>query len=127
MKRTIVWVVAAVCILSACGSRAANAGGGTDRNTLTREQMIATNFSDLYSALEKLRPEWLNSRGPTSLTNTNPTMATVYMNGQLLGAIESLREVRVLDISSVRYWASGPAAARFGMGHPRGVIEIIRQ
>ena len=25
------------------------------------------------------------------------------------------------------YWDAGQASARFGMGHPRGVIEIVRQ
>jgi hypothetical protein len=24
------------------------------------------------------------------------------------------------------YWPAGEAAARFGMGHPRGVIELMR-
>jgi hypothetical protein len=49
------------------------------------------------------------------------------MNGTMLGKAEYLREMRVLDVTEVRYWEAGPASARFGMGHPRGVIEISRR
>ena len=98
-----------------------------NRDLITQEQLEATNSTDVFAALEKLRPEWLTSRGPTSMTDAAPTHANVFMNGQMLGTVEYLRQVRVLDVMSVRYWAAGPAAARFGMGHPRGVIELIRQ
>jgi len=45
----------------------------------------------------------------------------------MLGSADDLREMRVLDVTEVRYRESGPASARFGMGHPRGVIEVIRK
>jgi hypothetical protein len=48
------------------------------------------------------------------------------MNGSLLGKADYLRDMRVLDVSVVRYWDAGQAATRFGMGHPRGVIEVTR-
>jgi hypothetical protein len=54
-------------------------------------------------------------------------MVDVYMNGTLLGKADYLRQVRLLDVSEVRYWDAGQASARFGMGHPRGVLEIIRK
>jgi hypothetical protein len=31
----------------------------------------------------------------------------------------------VSDTEEIRYWRPGQAAAKFGMGHPRGVIEVI--
>jgi hypothetical protein len=49
------------------------------------------------------------------------------MNGNFLGGADYLRQVHSLDVSEVRYWDAGQASARFGMGHPRGVIELIRQ
>ena len=97
-------------------------GRGT---TVTQDELAATNSGNLYDAIAKLRPEWLTSRGPTSVTDPTPTAVDVYMNGILLGNVDHLREVRVLDVSQVRYWPAGEAAARFGMGHPRGVIELM--
>lgn len=97
------------------------------RNVLTREQLAATNAENLYEAIVKLRPEWLTSRGPVSVSDASPTMASVYMNGSMLGKADYLKEMRALDVSEVRYWDAGQASARFGMGHPRGVIEITRR
>ena len=93
---------------------------------ITQEQLAGTNSDNLYEAIEKIHPDWLTSRGPTSVTNPTPTVVSVYMNGTMLGKVNYLREMHVLDVSEVRYWDPGQATARFGNGHPRGVIEVMR-
>ena len=116
-----------VCLLAGCAGATTQSHTGRGRSpTLTQEDLAATNSGNLYDAIAKLRPEWLTSRGPTSVTDPTPAVADVYMNGMPLGNVEYLRGVRVLDVNAVRYWPAGEAAARFGMGHPRGVIELIR-
>jgi hypothetical protein len=122
-------LLAAVLLLVACASSASNQNLASrgEHNTLTRDQLAATNSDNLYDAIDKLRPEWLTSRGPTSATDPTPTQPSVYMNGQMLGRLGSLRELRLLDVTAVRYYPAGEASARFGMGHPRGVIEVTRQ
>ena len=115
-------------LLAACAGATRQPGALRGRGVvLTQEDLAATNSSSLYDALAKLRPEWLTSRGPTSVTDPTPAAAHVFMNGILLGDLSALRDVRVLDVSEVRYWDAGQASARFGMGHPRGVIELIRR
>lgn len=117
----------AVCLLAGCAGATTRSRGGHDRSAvLTREELAKTNSGNLYDAIAKLRPEWLTSRGPTSAADMTPTSVDVFMNGTLLGKADYLREVRLLDISEVRYWDAGQASARFGMGHPRGVIELTR-
>lgn len=117
-----------IWLLAGCASAATQTGTNREvRNLLTQEQLAATNTTNLYEAIEKLRPEWLTARGPTSVTNTAPAVPNVYMNGSMLGRAEYLRDLRVLDVTEVRYWEPGPASARFGMGHPRGVIELTRR
>ncbi len=114
-------------LLAACSSATRQPGELRGRGTtVTQDELAATNSGNLYDAIAKLRPEWLTSRGPTSVTDPTPAVADVYMNGMPLGNVEYLRGVRVLDVNAVRYWPAGEAAARFGMGHPRGVIELIR-
>lgn len=111
-----------------CASTTTQSGANREaRNLLTYEQLTATNRENLYEAIEKLRPDWLTSRGPTSVTDPTPVVPSVYMNGTMLGRAEYLRGMRVLDVTEVRYWEPGPASARFGMGHPRGVIELSRR
>lgn len=120
--------ILAACIMAACSSataRSRGAGGGS--SVLTHEQIAKTNSDNLFDAITKLRPEWLTSRGPSSVTDMTPTAVHVYMNGTMLGDVEYLKQVRSLDVSEARYWDAGEASARFGMGHPRGVIELTRK
>ena len=127
--------VALACLLAGCGSASSAAGGPQtqgsperqNRSVITQAQLAATNSETLYDAISKLHPDWLSARGPTSVSDATPTGVSIFMNGVLLGKAETLRDIRVLDVSEIRYWDAGQAAARFGMGHPRGVIEITRK
>ena len=128
MRARIIVAAAAAWGLIACAGSAARAGGDRGASAvLTQEQLAGTDSGNLYDAIMKLRPAWLTSRGPTSVTDPTPTVPSVYMDGSMLGRADYLREVRILDVTEVRYWDAGRASARFGMGHPRGVIEITRR
>lgn len=94
-------------------------------NTLTNEQLARTNAETVYDAVTRLRPGWFTSRGPTSVTDMTSTEVSVFMNGNSLGKSEVLRQMRIAEVASVKYWDASSASARFGMGHPRGVIEVI--
>ena len=112
---------------SGCVSAASQTGSApSSNNRLTRTQLASSNLDNLYDAIAKLRPEWLSSRGPTSVTDATPTSVSVFMNGSMLGKGDYLKQVSLLDVTEVRYYEAAQASARFGMGHPRGVIEIIR-
>ena len=128
-RRALVFVaLTTTCILAGCAS-ATTQGRSTRGNSaqLTQSEIATANSDNLYDIIAKLRPEWLSSRGPASVTNSTPTSVDVYMNGTMLGKAEYLRDVRIQDVTDVRYWDAGQASARFGMGHPRGVIEITRK
>ena len=107
-----------------CAMRPAT-GTAADRNRVSGEDLAATNSQMVYDALQLLKPEWMTGRGPISLTDAAEARPNVYMNGTRVGDLDYLREVYVSDVAEVRYWPSGEAGARFGMGNPRGVIEII--
>src|SRR5262245_53243414 len=134
MKRSV-RVVTSIAMAFALGCASANATANTqgsrasqaNSNTLSQDQLARTNADYLYDAIVKLRPSWLTSRGPTSVTDATPTSVSVFVGGSLLGKAEALKEVRTLDVSEVKYWDAASASARFGMGHPRGVIEITRK
>jgi hypothetical protein len=36
-------------------------------------------------------------------------------------------QIAITGTTAVRYWDAGQASARFGMGHPRGVIALTRR
>lgn len=99
--------------------------GEFERNRVGREELVSTNARMAYEALERVRPSWMTSRGPVSITDATEARPNVYMNGARLGDLDYLKEVYVSDVEELRYWTAGEAGARFGMGNPRGVIEIV--
>ncbi len=130
MNRLRALVLLAASTIGIWGCAGATSQGGArpgNGTTVTQTELATTNANNVYDALAKLRPEWLSSRGATSVTDATPTGVDVYMNGTFLGKADYLREVRLQDVTKVTYWNAGQAAARFGMGHPRGVLEIVRQ
>jgi hypothetical protein len=119
--------IAATWLLAGCAAATTTSSARGNGMQLTQSELAAANSDNLYDAIAKLHPEWLSSRGATSVTDSSPTGVDVYMNGSFLGKADYMRDVRLLDVTSVRYWDAGQASARFGMGHPRGVIEITRK
>lgn len=113
----------ASAVAGGCSTRRAESGG-SNRNVLTGEQLADTNARMVYEAIERLRPAWLNSRGPISMADPTEARANVYINGSPTGDLDYLRQVYVIDVEEIRFYAPGEAGARFGMGNPRGVIAI---
>lgn len=118
-------LLAGALLVGACGTPRAGGVSPGPSNTITREQMIDVGASTVYDAVQKLQPSWLTSRGPRSLTDNTPSVASVYVGGSNVGDIEYLRNLRPDAVAYVRYWDVREASARFGMGHPRGVIEVV--
>ena len=125
MRKFIMTPVVGLVVMAvvACGTRY-QTGVGAERDTLTRQQMLDVSAIDVYDAVHKLRPNWLTSRGPRSLTDDTPAVVSVFMSGNQIGDATALRDLRLEDIDSIRYFDVARASGRFGMGHPRGVIEV---
>ena len=87
--------------------------------------MIEVGAVTVYDAVQKLQPSWLSSRGPMSLTNDAQAVVNVFIGGNQVGDVDYLQTMLPDDVDHVRYYESGEAGARFGMGHPRGVIEVV--
>jgi hypothetical protein len=117
--------VTAIGSLTACAMTPAGEGASQRNRSITAEELSASSSQMVYEALELLRPSWMSSRGVISATNSEEARANVYQNGVRVGDLEYLRQVYVVDVAELRYWPPGEASARFGMGNPRGVIEII--
>lgn len=118
-----------VSALAGCSAAMAGSGSGqtSNGNILTYKDMVATNASNVYEAVARLRPSWLNGRGPISATNSQEARANVYMDGTLQGDVSYLSNLRIDDVAQLRFYSTGEAAARFGMNNPAGVIEVTRR
>jgi len=121
------FALATSCVLIGCATATPGERSHGNSTQLTETELAATNSDNLFDAISKLHPEWLSTRGPKSATDMTLASVDVVMNGSVVGSADYLRQVRLLDVTGVRFWDAGQAATRFGMGHPRGVIELIRR
>jgi hypothetical protein len=119
--------VAAIFGLTACAS----AGGGSsklkDYNVIPQSEITAQNGTNAFDVISHLRPQYLKTRGRTSIQGT-PTIASeyasVFVDSQFYGDLNSLRDIASINIKEIRYLPANEAVTRYGMQYGNGVIEI---
>jgi len=81
------------------------------------EELAPLQQLDVYQAVQRLRPNWLRTRG-----NTPPQ---VMVDGaRQAGGLEVLRSYRAQDVSELRFISGTDATTRFGTGYDGGAIMI---
>lgn len=115
-------------VIGGCGSgRAPEAGYGfRNRNVITFDEITVsrTGGTSAFDLIQRLRPEYLRSRGPSSLSNITPVTAVVYVDEVRYGGLESLRSLSADQIREVHYINASDATTRFGTDHVGGAILI---
>jgi hypothetical protein len=114
--------IALVLVLAACGSRATVPGERIDRDVISQAEMLEAGSSDAYSIVQSLRPQWLSTRGVSTISLKESVK--VYLDGSLLGGPEHLQRISVHSISSIRYMDSIEATQRWGLDHGLGAILV---
>jgi hypothetical protein len=95
------------------------------RNLLTSEELLAKDFTNVYEALQALRPFWLRARGPSRMDPSGqaPTVK-IYLDNVALGTVDELRVLSVRTIRRLSFMTGPDAQARYGVGHENGAIVI---
>jgi hypothetical protein len=93
-------------------------------NLLTGDQLRETNVGNVYDALRRLRPQWLRTRGASSIVSPEATEPVVYVSGIRRGEPRTLQNVNVDQVRSVQFIDARDATTRFGTGHGGGVIMV---
>ena len=110
-------------LLAACASTGPSSGVRGVGNVLTYDDLVATNQTTIYMAIQSLRPRWLRPRGQTSLTGS--TVVTVFFDGTPRGNAADLNSMRLTDVVDVTYFSASDAAFRFGtIAGNGGSIEV---
>jgi hypothetical protein len=115
--------VALALILAGCG-----AGSGTraedrqNQRLITAAEMEAAGYSDAFSVVQALRPQWLWTRGITTISQHESIK--VYLDGSLMGGPDHLRQIPVRSISSIRFLDGLEATNRWGLDHGLGAIVV---
>ena len=98
--------VAGVLTATSCSSGTAMR---RDPSLLTRDEIETVAVSNLYEAVERLRPRWLEVRGVRSV-NAGTTIA-VFLNRSYLGGIDVLKTYDVRAFPRLRYLDGATASA----------------
>jgi hypothetical protein len=123
----------AVAVILGCSSASGTSGTGAREpargspKMLTAEEIAASHADvvTLYDAIARLRPNWLVSHGPMSSDPANSSLASVFVDGQQYGDLNSLRNIAAYNAAVIRYYDITEAGAKFGVrGGYGGAIEI---
>lgn len=145
-------MVAAIagCASSGASAASSNAAGASapqprsSRYVLVESDLRAVQADNLYDAIQKLRPEFLNGRGGQSglypqpsyggtasqspgagsAVLTNPPAVMVYRDQARLTGVDDLRQIMLSQVREVRYLPGPEAAVKFGTNNTGGAIII---
>lgn len=120
-RAMICFTVAAV--LSGCGSAGTAPRRGSS-DVLTRDEIVASSAATAYDAVRQLRPNFMRSRGQSSIQSPGAAMPVVYVDNIARGGLDALRDIRAGDVAEIRYVSASDATTRYGTGHSGGVIEV---
>ena len=94
--------------VAGCASTQGSGGEEGSPDLLTREQIMATETTNLYDAIRRLRPRWLQVRSTRSFNME--TLIAVLQNDMYLGGAETLKEISPELAYEVRYMDGTRAA-----------------
>lgn len=122
--RRLAIAAAALLAIGACKPNPHTKVAPRNRNMITADEIAKSNASNAYEAVERLRPAFLQTRGPQSIQNTAPPTPNVYVDGMLYGAVQSLQSLPAMSIIMIEYMNAIDATQRFGMGNDGGAILV---
>jgi hypothetical protein len=106
-----------------CSSRRADVGARRGGDTITRDEIQAGQFSNVFDLVQARRFRWLQSRGTDSI-NQAPGEVQVLLDGTRLGGVQTLRSLAPSDVTSIQFVDPVAAAARWGLGYAHGAILV---
>ena len=120
---TTMEVVMVMLALAAC------AGHGVislavDRDVITAPELVDSNAPHALEAVQRLRPEYLRTRGPSSLLNPTAMGPAVFVDGVLLGGVDVLADIPIGELARIQYFRAWDATTLFGAGYPNWVIAV---
>ena len=110
-----------------------NVPARTGRLLIASSELRRSIATNVLEAVELDRPEWTKQqhadeakRGsePTTLP-VEAISLVVYVGDEKVGAIETLRDIAIPEVSEVRFYDARDARRRWGVEHKYGAIEVV--
>lgn len=111
-----------VYVLGACASSGATSARSRS-DILTREEIMSVEVGNLYEAVQRLRPRWLNVR--SSGVGASFTTIMVYQDQARLGDLEVLRQIPPQGVESLRFLDRSTAQMSLPGNWTQGMVGAI--
>jgi hypothetical protein len=126
MSRRIPASLLIVAFITVAGCASSGTGNvRRDSRLLTPEEIATVPVTNLYEAVERLRPRWLEMRDVRSL-GTGIGQIVVFLNNSYVGGPETLRQFQGHQVIRIRYLDAAQASATLsGYDTTRHVVAGI--
>jgi hypothetical protein len=95
-----------------------------DPDLLTAAELGGASEASVFEAVKRLRPRFLQSRGPNSLSLASAGGPAVWVDGTLMGGVEWLGWLHPREVVTIRRLGAWDAATAYGAGFPDGVLVV---
>ena len=96
-------------------------------NILTADEIAAAEADQATAldALRRLRPMWLQPRGPNSFYSAGTDMPALFIDGQQFNDLSPLRTIQAYQVADIRFYRPEEAGGVFGIrAGSAGAIEV---
>ena len=114
----------AVAATLGCATASSTPGVSRSQNLITEQEIAAITATNAFEAVEKLRPNFLHSRGANN-SGSDSGLPDVYLGAVRYGDVSSLRNIAASEVREIRFYKGAEAATKYGMQNPNGVNGII--
>jgi hypothetical protein len=136
----IAFVAALALAVPGCASSPSGGSGATQqsqsssrtargsRDKITSEELATIDVQNALQAVQRLRPNFLQTRGGASSSITQgPIDVVVYVDQTRMGGPGTLAQIPITDVKEIQYLSATDATQRYGTGHGAGAIIVIRK
>jgi len=112
------------CSSSQSTSSADSPQGVSSDEIIVSELPFSVGGLSAYDLVSRHNSAWLRKRGPTSINNPNPINVYLDNTNSPYGTVEVLREIRAVNVASIRHFDAREAQFKFGLGNVSGAILV---
>ena len=124
MRRSASILIVAAAMACAPAASTTSTGVRRQANVITQPEVQASFESNAYDVISKLRPMFLKTRGRSTVQGQTQEYASVFLDDQFYGDLNSLKNIAATQIQEIRYYPGTEVAMKFGMQYGAGVIAV---
>lgn len=124
MREVAVLLVLSLGLMGCTSSSKTQQSGVTSDWIVVSELPAPVDGLSAYEVVKRYRSNWLEKRGPSSFQG--PETIKVYLDGATTpyGSSKSLRQIRMTNVVTIRYFDALEAQFKFGLGNVAGAILV---